>query len=287
MIKIFILAIIACLLISLGTASAIPYKDKDIQKIEFVHYKDVKNAKSTPQAVEKCYKTLGYKWGVLPVSYMINPINPDGLSDNFIKSAIVSSTETWDIAVTSNLFHDYPSISYLVSYGVQDFNNAIVFGDYPDNNVIAVTSLWVTSKKKQIVEFDIKFNTRFKWGDATNPPTNTSCTQWEQQCQWLYDECAKWDNITYENGTVEEICVEWQPVCWDWQDVCVNWQTDIIPVMDLQNIATHELGHAVGLDDIYTSTCSEVTMYGYSTYMETKKRTLEQPDIKGISGIYP
>ena len=57
--------------------------------------------------------------------------------------------------------------------------------------------------------------------------------------------------------------------------------------MDLQNIATHELGHAVGLDDIYTSTCSEVTMYGYSTYMETKKRTLEQPDIKGISGIYP
>ena len=56
--------------------------------------------------------------------------------------------------------------------------------------------------------------------------------------------------------------------------------------MDLQNIATHELGHSAGLNDIYSSTCSEVTMYGYSSYGETKKRTLEQPDITGLQKIY-
>jgi len=57
-------------------------------------------------------------------------------------------------------------------------------------------------------------------------------------------------------------------------------------IMDLQNIATHELGHGVGLDDLYEDACSEVTMYGYSTYGETKKRTLETPDITGIQELY-
>jgi len=57
-------------------------------------------------------------------------------------------------------------------------------------------------------------------------------------------------------------------------------------VMDLQNIATHELGHGVGLGDLYDTRCSEVTMYGYSSYGETKKRDLEPADITGIQELY-
>jgi predicted Zn-dependent protease len=56
--------------------------------------------------------------------------------------------------------------------------------------------------------------------------------------------------------------------------------------MDLQNIATHELGHAVGMADIYTTSSQEVTMYGYSTEGETKKRSLETPDIIGLEKMY-
>lgn len=56
--------------------------------------------------------------------------------------------------------------------------------------------------------------------------------------------------------------------------------------MDLQNIATHELGHGAGLGDVYDTACSEVTMYGYSGYEETQKRTLEGPDITGIQKLY-
>ncbi len=57
-------------------------------------------------------------------------------------------------------------------------------------------------------------------------------------------------------------------------------------LMDVQNIATHELGHGLGLDDIYQTACSDVTMYGYSTEGETKKQTLEPADIAGIQKLY-
>ena len=57
-------------------------------------------------------------------------------------------------------------------------------------------------------------------------------------------------------------------------------------LMDFRNIAVHELGHTLGLTDIYTTTCQEVTMYGYSDNGETKKRTLEAPDIAGLETLY-
>ena len=57
-------------------------------------------------------------------------------------------------------------------------------------------------------------------------------------------------------------------------------------VMDLQNIATHETGHGIGLADVYNSACSAVTMYGYSWEGDIGKRTLEQPDITGLQKLY-
>jgi len=111
---------------------------------------------------------------------------------------------------------------------VQDFKNSVVFGDYPDSSAIAITALWFSRKGKQIVEFDIIFNTRFSWGDAAVNPS----------------------------------------------------------LMDLQNIAAHEFGHSVGLDDIYSAECSTVTMYGYSWQGDIQKRTLEEPDIAGLLRMY-
>jgi hypothetical protein len=71
-------------------------------------------------------------------------------------------------------------------------------------------------------------------------------------------------------------------------DANFDWSTNGDPdKMDVQDIATHELGHAVGLDDLYESRCSEVTMYGYSTEGETKKCTLEPADITGLLTLYP
>jgi len=57
--------------------------------------------------------------------------------------------------------------------------------------------------------------------------------------------------------------------------------------MDVQNIATHELGHWLLLVDLYNSCNSELTMYGYGAYGETKKRSLHPSDEDGICYIYP
>lgn len=78
-------------------------------------------------------------------------------------------------------------------------------------------------------------------------------------------------------------------VAWDqvYDDVDFRWATDgDSDKMDLENIVIHELGHTVGLGDIYTESCNEQTMYGYAIEGEIKKRTLEAGDITGISELY-
>ncbi len=57
-------------------------------------------------------------------------------------------------------------------------------------------------------------------------------------------------------------------------------------LMDLQNIATHELGHGFNLADIYDDSKSYLTMYGISYYGDVEKRTLADGDIAGIRKIY-
>jgi len=57
-------------------------------------------------------------------------------------------------------------------------------------------------------------------------------------------------------------------------------------VYDAQDILTHELGHTMGLDDMYTDEYANHTMYGYGSKGEVKKDTLTQGDIIGVRNIY-
>lgn len=79
--------------------------------------------------------------------------------------------------------------------------------------------------------------------------------------------------------------VEWDQV---YDDVTFDWAAEaggVAGKMDFDNIATHELGHSVGLADLY-NTCVEETMYGYSAAAETKKRDLNTGDIAGANALY-
>lgn len=91
------------------------------------------------------------------------------------------------------------------------------------------------------------------WGVFGGPPSQRQLVEWDQ----VYDE------FDYEWSTSGEA-----------------------GKMDFDNIATHELGHSAGLDDLYTLECAEQTMYGYADYGETKKRTLEDGDMTGVRKLY-
>ena len=84
--------------------------------------------------------------------------------------------------------------------------------------------------------------------------------------------------------TFQRKLVEWDQI---YDDMDFDWSSaGEASKMDFENIATHELGHSVGMADLYNSTCSEETMYGYATNGETKKRDLHQGDIEGINKLY-
>lgn len=91
------------------------------------------------------------------------------------------------------------------------------------------------------------------WGYFSGPPQTREITEFDI----LFDTDYQWGNADLNSA-----------------------------LMDEQNIATHEIGHGIGLDDIYDSGCGEVTMYGYSQNGETKKRTIEAQDIEGLIKLY-
>ncbi len=78
--------------------------------------------------------------------------------------------------------------------------------------------------------------------------------------------------------------VEWDQI---YDDATYDWSMlGEADKMDFENIATHELGHSVGMGDLYNSTCTNETMYGYATNGETKKRDLNAGDIMGVNKLY-
>jgi hypothetical protein len=78
-----------------------------------------------------------------------------------------------------------------------------------------------------------------------------------------------------------------------WTQVSTTSDPDMVTLpptgsydVDIQNIMTHEAGHWLQLNDLYSAQASEQTMYGYSSDGELKKRTLEGGDIAGLAKIY-
>lgn len=215
-----------------------------LTKITFIHYKKGAHP-AKPDGVGKpkpgdtttsCYGFLakGVYWkSNLPRTLHVNTASFSGLDQNFVLSAVNNSANAWDSVTATDLFANSVVDNNANWDNVTpDYNSELVKAAYPDSGVIAVTNVWGyfggPPQTREIVDFDILFNSSFDWGDGLANPTK----------------------------------------------------------MDLQNIATHELGHGWGLDDIYSTSCSAVTMYGYSSNGDTEKRTLEPADVTGIQSLY-
>lgn len=91
----------------------------------------------------------------------------------------------------------------------------------------------------------------YVWGIFRGNPHNRQLTEWDM----VFDSDFSWSN----DGNLNS--------------------------MDFENIAQHELGHALGLTHP-TSSCTEETMYAYASEGEIKKRDLFDGDKAGIFNLY-
>ena len=74
---------------------------------------------------------------------------------------------------------------------------------------------------------------------------------------------------------------------YDWGNPGVTSNTKYsVTYMDTWSIVTHELGHGVGLGDLYQDQWYWQTMYGFADFGQTWKRTLESGDIAGLKALY-
>ena len=209
-----------------------------LSKVTLIHYKKGKeNARPDGVGNQKksnaCYTFIsaGAKWKTNE-PYYVNPSNAGAeLQNNAVYGAFNEGVTAWENGSGKNIFgNGTMDVNAVYDPDRVDGKNVAGFGPYSQSNVIAVTTVWGyfsgPTQWKEIVEWDMLFNTNFKWG------------------------------ITSSDA------------------------------MDIQNIATHEMGHSAGLGDLYTTSCSIETMYGYSVNGETSKRTLETGDIAGIKSLY-
>ena len=162
--RILLTLLLAVFAISIAHAAT---SKPQLEKITFVHY--IKGSQGKPTWDENVtdYKLIkgGIKWKTLPIKYSISLYSkPDYLNDSFVINAIINAAETWDrYVVDTDLFNMTGVTNDPVVSG--DGNNTVGWGALPEN-VIAVTHLWYNPATKEIVEFDIVFNTLYKWGNA-------------------------------------------------------------------------------------------------------------------------
>lgn len=133
----------------------------DIEKITFVHYeKPGDHSKPVWDETQEDFRLIagGVKWAET-ISYEVNPAK-SGLVSASVIAALETSSETWDTITGFELF-DPPTLTEGTSVGY-DRVNRVVWGSL-DPGVIAVTNLWYNPATKQIVEFDMIFNTYYSW----------------------------------------------------------------------------------------------------------------------------
>ena len=154
-------------------------------------------------------------------------------------------------------------VTFIVTPGNPSLNAAIDSAD----------STWDSQTKASL--FTAPTGGTYPWGvrDYTN-----SVSFGNYQTSGVIAVTVTWYNRFTKNAVESDILFDTD---FTWGDASGNPN-----VMDLQNIATHEIGHTLGLSDLYSTSCSPVTMYGYSWNGDTSKRTLESPDITGLQKLY-
>jgi hypothetical protein len=198
----------------------------------------------------KCFSLLGSKtvWRSAE-PYVLDTSHGDDPYNQFLASKIAASLETWNSAAGSDIFglRDTESSVDEADADAPDGKNEVLFASINEPGVIAVTIVW---------------------GVFSGKPADRELLEWD---------------MVLDDPVLGELGLDLS-----WGDAGPTNELELgdTSIMDLQNIATHEAGHAAGLDHPRKS-CVEETMYASASEGETKKRTLHTGDVKGITQLYP
>ena len=240
-------AIVIALLLLQAMLTVIAYASPpDLEQHIFVHY--AKGAKPKPPATDTgYYKLLGAKWQTLPVKIEVNPTNSYGLSSEDVVATIAGAAAEWDDGTYSQSDND-PSTTWTgVAVNLIDDTIGTYSKGYDD-------LAWSSDK--------LDGHNTIVFGDYPTSGVIAVTIIW-------YNRASK-------------AIVEFDMVL----DTSFTWGIGETGKMDLQNIVTHELGHGLGLNDVYQTGAYRETMYGYATEGETIKRSLYIGDQTGITKLY-
>ncbi|MBI2869808.1 MAG: hypothetical protein HYX96_08295 [Chloroflexi bacterium] len=252
-------------LVSLGAAPASPGKGP-VDRINFIHYpKDAPGKPATAPGKEtgggvldRDYKYSGVHWADgSALGYAVNQAG-SGVDAGATISAVQASFMPWDNA-SGTLGFNYQGTTGL-NAGNLDGTNAVswadISGQFP--TALAVTSVWYYRFNKQIVETDTTMNAAYQWS-YTAPVFQYPLAFPDLSGPASRDASRYIDPVNLgPAGTY-----------------------------DIRNIMTHEAGHWIMLGDLYKSSDSELTMYGYGAPQELKKGTLAYGDELGVERVYP
>lgn len=136
---------------------------------------------------------------------------------------------------------------------------------------------------QNVVGFDRKFGSdgnfnisiiRAEWGDRPSRTVALTSVSYGIQSGEIFDADIEFNDEFFDFGIIDDSSVT-------------------SPVMDWGNVATHEVGHLLGLDHsnsqtlVGTQPVSDTTMFIQTFAGETKRRTLAEDDIAGICDAYP
>ncbi len=118
---------------------------------------------------------------------------------------------------------------------------------------------------------------------TTNPTIQADVYNKVNTLSWklFTNSCIAYSRTWYKNTLIDgyKTAVD--------SDIVFNtkypWRTEGTIGADVQTIALHEMGHSLGLGDLYSSEASKQAMYGYYTKMW---RTLGEGDKTGVNILY-